>query len=93
MDESVTGSVNSFGGGPGVAPGPSITIPAMHSRLPSVDKGVQSFVWAVVFFLYLFFGMKAVGVSGATAFIVALVAAFLIFVFVRTRSDDPSGRS
>lgn len=65
----------------------------MHSRLPSIDKGVQSFLWAVVFFLYLFFGMKAVGVSGATAFIVALVAAFLIFVFVRTRSDDPSGRS
>ncbi|HZO49158.1 MAG TPA: hypothetical protein VFB26_03345 [Gaiellaceae bacterium] len=59
----------------------------MHFRLPSIDKGVQSFVWAVVFFLYIFFGMKAIGVDGATSLIVALVAAFLIFLFVRTRGD------
>jgi len=59
----------------------------VHFRLPSIDKGVQSFVWAVVFFLYIFFGMKAIGVDGATSLIVALVAAFLIFLFVRTRGD------
>ncbi len=59
----------------------------MHFRLPSIDKGVKSFVWAVVFFLYIFFGMKAIGVDGATSLIVALVAAFLIFLFVRTRGD------
>ncbi len=63
----------------------------MHFRLPSIDKGVQSFLWAVVFFLYLFFGMKAIGVDGATSLIVALVAAFLIFLLVRTRGDVRDG--
>jgi purine-cytosine permease-like protein len=55
--------------------------------MPSIDKGVQSFIWAVVFFLYIFFGMKAIGIDGATSLIVALVAGFLIFLFVRTRGD------
>ncbi len=81
MDESATGSVNSwsnaflqsgYGG-------------AMHLRLPSVDRGVHSFVWAVVFFLVLYFGMVAVDVSKATALIISLLSAFLIFLFVRTR--------
>ena len=60
----------------------------MHLRMPSIDKGVQSFIWAVVFFLYLFFGMKAVDVDGAVALVTSLVAGFLIFLFVRTRGDD-----
>ena len=59
----------------------------MHLRMPSIDKGVQSFIWAVVFFLYIFFGMKAIGIDGATSLIVGLVAGFLIFLFVRTRGD------
>ena len=59
----------------------------MHLRIPSIDRGVQSFLWSLVFFLYIFFGMKAVGVDGATSLIVALVSAFLIFLFVRTRGD------
>ena len=28
----------------------------MHLRMPSIDRGVQSFIWAVVFFLFLYFG-------------------------------------
>ena len=63
----------------------------MHLRMPSIDKGVQSFIWAVVFFLYLFFGMKAVDVDGTVALVTALVSGFLIFLFVRTRGDDRSG--
>ncbi len=59
----------------------------MHLRMPSIDKGVQSFVWALVFFLYIFFGMKAIGIDGATSLIVGLVSGFLIFLFVRTRGD------
>ena len=63
----------------------------MHLRAPSVDRGVQSFVWSLVFFLILYFGMVAVDVSKATALIISLVSAFLIFLFVRTRGgDDPS---
>ena len=59
----------------------------MHLRMPSIDKGVQAFIWAVVFFLYIFFGMKAVDVDGATSLIVALVASFLSFLFLRIRSE------
>lgn len=57
----------------------------MHLRMPSIDRGVQSFVWAVVFFLILYFGMVAIEVTKGTALLVSLVSAFLIFLFVRTR--------
>jgi len=57
----------------------------MHLRAPSVDRGVQSFLWALVFFLFLYFGMLAVQVPRGTALPLALVAAFFIFLFVRTR--------
>jgi polyisoprenoid-binding protein YceI len=57
-----------------------------------VDPGVSSFVWALIFFLFLWFGMAAVGVSLGTALILALVASFFIFLFVRTHGvgrQDP----
>ncbi len=57
----------------------------MHLRAPSIDPGVSSFLWALLFFLVLWLGMVAVGVSGATALLFALVASFLIFLFVRTQ--------
>ena len=57
----------------------------MHLRPPSIDRGFQSFLWSVVFFLVLYFGMVAVDVSKATALLISLVSAFLIFLFVRTR--------
>jgi hypothetical protein len=57
----------------------------MHLRAPSTDRGVQSFIWAVVFFLFLYFGMVAIAVAKGTALLVSLVLAFLIFLFVRTR--------
>jgi hypothetical protein len=66
----------------------STTIAAMHLRMPSIDRGVQSFIWAVVFFLFLYFGMVAIAVSKATALVLALVVGFLVFLLVRTRGDD-----
>ena len=57
----------------------------MHLRMPSIDQGVQAFVWAVFFFLLLWVGMLALGVSGATALILSLVASGAIFLFVRVR--------
>ena len=57
----------------------------MHLRAPSVDRGVSSFLWALVFFLFLWFGMAAVGVSHGTALPLALVASFFIFLLVRTQ--------
>ena len=57
----------------------------MHLRAPSIDKGVHAFGWSVVFFLYMWLGALAIEVSGAIAFIVSLVAAAGIFLFVRLR--------
>jgi hypothetical protein len=60
----------------------------VHLRAPSVDKGVTSFLWALVFFLYLWLGMLAIGVGGATAFIWAALAGFAIFFIVRILGED-----
>ena len=63
----------------------------MHLRAPSVDQGVHAFGWSVVFFLFMWLGGLAIGVSGGLAFVVSLVAAAAIFVFVRLRGG-PSPR-
>ena len=66
----------------------------MHLRMPSIDHGVQSFIWAVVFFLFLYLGMLAVQVSKGTALVLSLVAGFVVFLIVRTRGeDDPRDRA
>ena len=57
----------------------------MHLRAPSIDRGVHAFIWTLVFFLILYFGMVAVDVGKATALLISLVSAFLIFLLVRTR--------
>ena len=57
----------------------------MHLRMPSIDRGVQSFLWALLFFVILYFGMVAVEVGKGTALLISLVSAFLIFLFVRIR--------
>jgi len=63
----------------------------MAARAPSVDQGVHAFGWSVVFFLYMWLGALAVGVPGGEAFIVSLVAAAGIFLFVRKRGGDYPG--
>jgi TRAP-type C4-dicarboxylate transport system permease large subunit len=50
-----------------------------------IDPGISSFLWALLFALYLLFGMAAIGISWAEAFVLAVVAAFFIFLLVRTR--------
>lgn len=60
----------------------------MHLRPPSIDHGVTSFLWGLSLGLILWIGMLAVGVANATAFILAAVAAFLIFLFVRLYGED-----
>jgi hypothetical protein len=63
----------------------------MHLRMPSIDQGVQAGAWAVFFFVVLWLGMRALDVSGATSFILALVSAGAIFLFVRLRGEDRPG--
>jgi hypothetical protein len=63
----------------------------MHLRAPSIDQGKLAFVWSVVFFLYMWLGALAIDVPGGVAFVVSLVAAAGIFLFVRTRGADHAG--
>ena len=60
----------------------------MHLRVPSIDQGIQAFGWSVVFFLYMWLGALLIDVPGGLAFVVSLVAAAAIFLFVRTRGGD-----
>jgi uncharacterized membrane protein YiaA len=60
----------------------------MHLRPPSIDHGVTSFLWALGLGVFLWIGMLSVGVANATAFILAAVAGFLIFLFVRLYGED-----
>jgi polyisoprenoid-binding protein YceI len=58
---------------------------AEWKQVPIVDPGVSSFVWALVFFLYLWLGMAAIGIARGTALVYALLASLAIFLYVRTR--------
>ena len=60
----------------------------MHLRMPSIDKGVQAFIWAFVFFLVMWLGAILLDVSGGIAFVLSLVAAAAIFLLVRLRGTD-----
>ena len=60
----------------------------MHLRPPSIDQGVIALIWAVVLGAYVYFGLVAVGASGATAIVLALVAFAAIWLFVRLRGED-----
>jgi hypothetical protein len=60
----------------------------MHLRSPSVDHGVISFLWAIGLALYIWIGLRAVGVSNAPAFVIACVSGFAIFLAVRIYGED-----
>ena len=60
----------------------------MHLRAPSVDQGVHAFGWSVVFFLYMWLGALAIELPGGASFVISLLAACAIFLFVRTRGGD-----
>jgi hypothetical protein len=64
----------------------------VHLRAPSVDKGVQSFLWALFFFLYLFLGMLAIGIDKGNALIFSALAGFGIFFYVRIFGEETRRR-
>jgi hypothetical protein len=65
----------------------------MHLRPPAVVHGVTSFLWGLGLGLYVWFGLLAVGVSGATAFIFGMLAALGIFLLVyRFGEEEPRRR-
>jgi hypothetical protein len=59
-----------------------------HFRAPSIDHGVVSFIWAVVLALYIWLGLRAVGVGNAAAFVIACVGGFAIFLYVRVYGEE-----
>ncbi len=67
---------------------PSVTILPVHLRPPSIDQGVQAFLWALGLGLFIWLGLLAIGVSGATSFILAAVAGGLIFLYVRIFGEE-----
>jgi hypothetical protein len=65
----------------------------MHPpRPPSIDQGVIALIWAVVLGAYIYYGLLAVGASGATAIVLALVSFAAIWLLVRLRGEDVPAR-
>ena len=88
VDESATGSA-SFWSNAGRNPGP------LHSsamefppRPPAFSPGFQALVWGVVLGAYVWLGLLAIGIGAGSAVLFGLVAAVLIFFFVRLCGED-----
>ena len=65
----------------------------MHPpRPPSIDQGVIAFIWAAGLGIYIYFGLIAVGQSGATAIVITLVSFAGIWLLVRLRGEEPVHR-
>jgi len=60
----------------------------VHLHPPSIDPGVTALLWALALGTYIYFGLIAVGASGAFAIVVAGVSSAGIWLLVRTRGDS-----
>ena len=60
----------------------------MRFHPPSVAPGVVALVWALALGTYIYFGLLAVGASGAFSIVVAMVAGAGIWLFVAARGAD-----
>jgi hypothetical protein len=63
-----------------------------HLRPPAISHGVVSFIWALVFGLYIWLGGVAVGIHGGTAFIFGAVIGFLVYLLVMVYGVDEPRR-
>jgi len=64
----------------------------VHLRSPSFDHGVISFLWALGLALFIWIGLRAIGVGNASAFVIACVSGFAIFLFVRLYGEEEPRR-
>lgn len=61
----------------------------MHPpRPPAFSPGFTSFVWGFALGVFVWAGLLAIGVSMATAVLLGVVSAALIFFFVRLFGED-----
>ena len=63
-----------------------------HFRLPAIAPGVQAFIWAFVFAVYIWAFSVAVGVDDAVAGILGAVAGAAVFMLVRLYGEDLTRR-
>ncbi|HZQ88727.1 MAG TPA: hypothetical protein VFA42_01830 [Gaiellaceae bacterium] len=59
-----------------------------HFHPPSIDPGVIALIWAVALGTFIYFGLLAVGSSGAFAIVIAMVSAAGIWLLVRARGNS-----
>ena len=64
----------------------------MHLRMPSIHPGVQAFIWALVFAVYIWAFSLGVGVDGAIAAIIGAVGGAAVFLVVRLYGEDLTRR-
>ena len=64
----------------------------MHLRPPSIDHGVQSFLWALFFGVFVWLGLVAIEISSATAFIFGALTGAAAFLFVRRFGEAERGQ-
>ncbi len=57
----------------------------MHFHAPSVDPGITAFLWAAALGAYIYFGLLAIGTTGAFAIVITLLSVAGIWLLVRTR--------
>jgi len=62
----------------------------VHLRAPSIAPGVQSFIWAHVFAVYVWLFMEGVGLSTAIAGIIGALTGAAAFLVVRLYGNDPT---
>jgi len=60
----------------------------VHFHPPSIDPGIIALVWALALGTFIYFGLLAIGTSGAFAIVIAMVSTAAIWLFVRTRGDS-----
>jgi hypothetical protein len=66
----------------------AMPFPPRPPRPPSIDQGVIATIWAVGLGIYIYFGLLAVGASGATAIVITLVSFAGIWLLVRLRGEE-----
>jgi hypothetical protein len=61
-------------------------------RPPSIDQGVIALIWAVGLGAFIYFGLIAVGESGAVAVVISMVSFAAIWLLVRLRGEEQPSR-
>ena len=77
---------------PRAVSGLAVGAAAMRSMVGR-HKRLTAALWAVFFFVYLWLGMLAVGVSGPTAFVLSALLGGSIFLFIWVCLEDDPGRN